>query len=141
MYNNCMSKKTILYITLTLILITLCIINVTNINPKQLSLRKEVIKDQIGTYENDILIAYFSDICFNQNMNKQFLENLVDDINKYHPDIIIYGGDLIDNEYFERFNPEERQLLIDNVTGKDIALDKIKKKINSKQIAYTKRNG
>jgi diadenylate cyclase len=34
-----------------------------------------------------------------------------------------------------------RQLLIDNVTGKDVALDKIKKKINGKQIASTKRNG
>jgi len=109
-----MQKKiSIISIVCLLILMFLTYINATLINPKQLSIRKEIITSNTSSYDKDFLIAYFSDICFNEYQNKEYLENVVNTINDYHPDIILFAGDLIDSNYYDKFKPEDNQLLIE----------------------------
>ena len=70
----------------------------TIINPGQLITRQETIRsEKIDEKADGILIAYFSDVNYGQLFEDEKLDRMVKTINSYIPDIIIFGGDLLDD--------------------------------------------
>lgn len=93
-----MSKNRIIYIILGLIFcLGLCSLNAYSINTNQLKLRQEEIKsDKFDESLNGKLIAYFTDLKYGTFINDEMLNKLDKKLSDFNPDIIIFGGDLID---------------------------------------------
>lgn len=105
-----------LIITLLLVIITIAIITVNSIyfTPHKLSIREETIKsNKISSDFNDYIIAYFSDLHFGTFTNENDLEKLVTTINSITPDVVIFGGDLIDKD--ANINEEELTQKLSNI--------------------------
>ena len=109
-----MSRKVITAIAVILALLVVIYINAVDINPKQLTVREEIVYQTADT-NKDFLIAYFSDICFNDNIEEEYLTKVINTINQFNPDLIVYGGDLIDVNYQEQFDEEKEVLLINQL--------------------------
>ena len=93
-----MVKKIIIIVASFVIVIATCIINATIFNTKQLQTRQVILKsEKIDEESSGLLIAYFSDLHYGTYIDKDFLENVISKINDYKPNIIIFGGDLLDN--------------------------------------------
>ena len=93
-----MVKKIIVIVTSLIIVIATCIINATIFNTKQIQTRQVILKsEKINEENSNILIAYFSDLHYGTYIDNDFLENVISKINDYKPDVIIFGGDLLDN--------------------------------------------
>ena len=104
-----MVKKIIVIVTSLIIVIATCIINATIFNTKQLQTRQVILKsEKINEESSDLLIAYFSDLHYGTYIDNDFLENVINKINDYKPDVIIFGGDLLDN-----INEENKVYLTD----------------------------
>ena len=92
-------------------LICLSYINATKANPNQLSVREEKIRSKkINEDLDGFLIAYFSDMNYGEFFDEQKLERLVKTVNDFDPDVIIFGGDLLD-EIETPMSQEERDKL------------------------------
>lgn len=90
-------KRIIISIISIIIFIGLTVYNVKYINPYDFTVRKETIKSsKIDDNTNDLIVAYFSDIHYGTYINEKHLETIKAKINKFKPDIIIFGGDLFD---------------------------------------------
>ena len=93
-----MVKKIIIIVASFVIVIATCIINATIFNTKQIQTRQVILKsEKINEENSNILIAYFSDLHYGTYTDNDFLENVISKINDYKPDVIIFGGDLLDN--------------------------------------------
>lgn len=93
-----MVKKLIIIISCLLLVIGLCIFNAKVINIKQIKVRQEIIKsEKINDNLNDFLIAYFSDLHYGTFINQEFVNEVINTINNYDVDIVIFGGDLFDS--------------------------------------------
>ena len=93
-----MVKKIIVIVTSLIIVIATCIINATIFNTKQIQTRQVILKsEKINEERSGLLIAYFSDLHYGTYIDNDFLENVISKINDYKPNIIIFGGDLLDN--------------------------------------------
>lgn len=94
---NKKAKKIIISLVSIIIFIVLTFYNVKYINPFDFVVREETIKSsKIDENTNDLIIAYFSDIHYGTYINEEHLETIKSKINKFKPDIIIFGGDLFD---------------------------------------------
>jgi len=88
-----MKQKILLSLGIIFLISALCVFNAKVINPKQLTVRQEIItSEKIDSNFNDCIIAYFADLEFS---NSEMLDKLVKTINDYDPDIVIFGGDLL----------------------------------------------
>ena len=104
-----MVKKIIIIVASFVIVIATCIINATIFNTKQLQTRQVILKsEKINEERSGLLIAYFSDLHYGTYIDNDFLENVISKINDYKPNIIIFGGDLLDN-----INEENKVYLTD----------------------------
>lgn len=106
--------KKVLFLALGLALfISICVINATCINTNQLRARQESIEtDKLQENSPDILIAFFSDLHYGTFIDNDFLDKTINKINDYSPDIILFGGDLIDNYIINGINDEDKDYLI-----------------------------
>lgn len=92
-----MFKKIIItFISLTTVIL-LCIFNGKVINTKQLKNRCEIIETNKMNTNGSIMIAYFSDLHYPNYIDEQYLDKVVNQINIYKPDVVLFGGDLIEN--------------------------------------------
>lgn len=94
-----MKKKSLYILIISVILcISLLLINMLIINPKQLKIREEKISITSANKGLDnLLIAYFSDLHYGNNYDEKDLDKLIEVLNDFKPDIILFGGDLISN--------------------------------------------
>lgn len=106
-------KNKILYIIGSIILLTSIILfNCFVVNPSQLKIRLETIESsKIDESIDGTIIAYFSDIHYKKSTNK-LIEKTIESINNYDPDIIIFGGDLIDRLSETELSKNEEDYLI-----------------------------
>lgn len=82
---------------MVIVVISLSIYNIKYINPYDFTVRKETIKSaKIDDYTDGLIVAYFSDIHYGTFINQDHLNTIEEKINKFDPDIIIFGGDLFD---------------------------------------------
>lgn len=95
-----MMKKTwkiIIRVLLCIIFILLCAYNITYINTTDIRLREETIKSsKVDANIDGLTIIYFSDLHYDTYTNSVDLSLIKEKIDNVNPDIIIFGGDLID---------------------------------------------
>lgn len=108
-----MLKKILLILASLLIFIALCYGNAKYVNTNEIKIREEIIEtNRLNENSNDILIAYFSDLHYGNFIDNNFLEKIVKTINDFNPDIIIFGGDLIDGYGYFGTTEEKKNDLI-----------------------------
>ena len=60
---------------------------------------EKIVNENIPDNFSGTKIVHFSDIHYGTGFNEKRLNNLIEKINSYKPDIIVFTGDLIDKEY------------------------------------------
>ncbi len=94
---NKKTKRILISLISIIIFIALSFYNIKYINPYDFVVREESIKSsKIDDNSNNLIVAYFSDIHYGSYINEEHLEILKTKLNKFKPDIIIFGGDLFD---------------------------------------------
>ena len=81
-----------------------------------------IINEKIPDNFNGIKIIQVSDIKYGSNINNDDINKLVKIINERKPDIVLYTGNLIDNEY--KLDSKEREKIINNLQKIDASLGK-----------------
>lgn len=67
--------------------------------PSRYSIRYETLSSVfIPDQMDNVSILFFSDLDYNRFMNRERLEKLVNEISQLSPDVIIFGGDLFDQD-------------------------------------------
>jgi len=92
-------KKIIFSIILIILVLFLYgkFIEVNNFKINNYNIHSENIPDSF----KDLKIVHFSDLLYESETSDKYLEDIVTNINKENPDIIIFSGDLLkaDEEY------------------------------------------
>lgn len=89
-------KKLIVALVVILFISLFNVVNAFMINPRQLTIREEVIKsDKIDASFDGYIIAYFGDLNYHGETDNKKLDLIVKKINDINPDVVIFGGDLI----------------------------------------------
>ena len=105
-------KKILITVLLLSGLAMLVAYNALYVNPQQLTIREEKIQDnKLSASFNDTLIVYFSDLHYGQ-IDDAYLNETVSEIMRLSPDLILFGGDLVDHYSRNPLNDEKRQVLI-----------------------------
>ena len=81
-----------------------------------------IINEKIPDNFNGIKIIQVSDIKYGSNINNDDINKLVKIINERKPDIVLYTGNLIDNEY--KLDSKEREKIINSLQKIDASLGK-----------------
>ena len=98
--------KGIVGVIVTFILLGVCIfIDARYIEPKLLMVKKQEIITSKLTLNEPLKIVQFSDVHLGKDYTLTDFKRLIDKINALEPDLIIFTGDLIDNN--KSFNQEE----------------------------------
>ena len=122
------NKKSIKRILLnTLIIIVIVFIGIF-LYAKYVGTKKITVKDYV--VENKLIpesfnldkVVYFTDLLYGSTFYLKDVETLVERINEYKPDIIIFGGDLISSGY--KIKEDEKKSLIDTLNKLDASLGK-----------------
>lgn len=58
-----------------------------------------IVSNKLPTSFNGLKIVHFSDLHYGTTVMEDELKNVVDNINMLNPDIIVFTGDLVDNNY------------------------------------------
>lgn len=111
-----MLKKILIAVLAALCLIGTVWVNATLINTRQLTLREEILSsDKIDADTDGLLIAFFSDLDYGHFIDADFLDRTVEEIRSFHPDIIVFGGDLLDPLYANELSQEELDHLMNSL--------------------------
>ena len=114
-----MRKKIIIFIIIFIIIVFLSFIYFKYVGTKRLDVREyKVISSNINDNYYGFKIVHFGDIFYGKNIDKKYLEMVVDKINLLKPDIVVFTGNLID-----------KSVIIDNVIKDDLV--EVLSKINS----------
>lgn len=81
-----------------------------------------IINEKIPDNFNGIKIIQVSDIKYGSNINNDDIKKLVKIINERKPDIVLYTGNLIDDEY--KLDSKEREKIINSLQKIDASLGK-----------------
>ena len=91
-------KKIITILVVCILLLLITIYNAIYVNTKDITVRKETLSsEKIDNTLNNLLVCYFSDLHYGTFLDDEDLNNIETKINEFNPDIIIFGGDLIDS--------------------------------------------
>lgn len=104
-----MAKK----ITILVLLFILLFFYATYICPNTITVKEETIKETIDSNYNNLTILQFSDILFGTTIKEKKFNKIINRIKEYHPDIIVYSGDLIYSEY--TLKKQEKEELIEGL--------------------------
>ncbi len=85
------------------------------IGPKGIFIKDYIIKsNKISDDMHGIKILQFSDLHYGSTVSNNTVENLINNINKSKPDIVIFTGDLIDENY--KLSKNNKIKIIDNLS-------------------------
>lgn len=106
-------KKWIIAILIFLLLIGLCVYKVIFVNPHNIVIREETINSyKLNSKDDELVIAFFSDLHLGDYTTNEDLDRTVELINSVKPDVILFGGDLIDNYEIRGVSDENRAIII-----------------------------
>ncbi|MBR3251835.1 MAG: hypothetical protein IKF80_09000 [Erysipelotrichaceae bacterium] len=104
-------KKIVIIALAAVSLIVLSYFNATKANPNQLKVREETIRSKkINEDLDGFLVVFFSDMNYGDFFDRKKLERMSETVNSFKPDLILFGGDLID-EVETPMSQEERDFL------------------------------
>ncbi|MBR4461623.1 MAG: hypothetical protein IKS51_03485 [Erysipelotrichaceae bacterium] len=113
-----MLKKVIIAFTVLLALSLIACYNAVKVNTRQLNIREESIYSaKIDEDTDGLLVAYFTDLYFGEFFKESDLQNLIAKIDAFHPDLIMFGGDLA-------VHSAEREYLLSCLSGLDATYGK-----------------
>lgn len=111
-----MLKKILIGLLAALCLIGTVWVNATLINTRQLTLREEVLSsEKIDADTDGLLIAFFSDLDYGRFIDRDFLDKTVEEIRSFHPDLILFGGDLLDPSIVSEISQEDLDYLMNSL--------------------------
>ena len=93
--------KKILYSILAILIIIFLIliyarfIGTTGLNTNEISYQTEYISESY----NGLKIVHFTDLHYKKVITEKRVEELIKEINKIKPDLILFTGDLLDKDY------------------------------------------
>lgn len=106
-------KKIIIVIILVCILIASAVWKSVSYNPHHLTIRSESLKSpKIDSSLNGTSIVYFTDLHYGTYTNDDDLNKCIDTINKLNPDVVVFGGDLIDDYPDSDISQDQIQKLV-----------------------------
>lgn len=93
-------KKILYTILTTLVIIFIILIYARFIGTQGLSTNEIAYKTEyISESYNGLKVIHFTDLHYKKVITKKRVKNLIKEINKNKPDIVLFTGDLLDNEY------------------------------------------
>jgi hypothetical protein len=117
------SKKAFKFIFIILILGTLFFTYTTYISTVKVSVREyRITNKKIPTSFNGLKILQFSDLHYGTTMTYDNLKKIVKQINERKPDIVVFTGDLISDDY--DLTKEEQEKIIKQLNKIDASLGK-----------------
>lgn len=88
----------------------------TTITVKNLAIKSHLMTNsKIPDSLNNMKIGFISDLQFNHFMDQKRLESMVKKINSAKPDVLIFGGDLVDDPATYPLSDENKRALIDGL--------------------------
>ncbi len=106
-------KKILTIILASLCVIGLCLVNAFLANPRQLKVREETLSSaKIDHDLEGLQIAYFSDLHYGTFIDDAFVTKMADKISEFTPDVILFGGDLVDHLQEHPISEEQKETLI-----------------------------
>lgn len=82
-----------------LLILSLILISAFTINSHIIKVREETLEsEKIDKNLDGLIVAYFSDLNYGNNLTDKDIEKIKTNINKFNPDLIIFGGDLISSK-------------------------------------------
>ena len=109
-------KKIITLVIILILLIASVIYKASTYNPFHITIRTEKISsNKISSELDGTKIVYFSDLHFGNYTNQNELNTCVDLINKLDPDVVVFGGDLIDNFSTTNITQEQKQQITNSL--------------------------
>ena len=92
-------RRIVKILFLIIIIFFLLFLYARYINTKGLVVNEEAIVDEaMNEAYNGLKIVHFSDIHYGRTTDQDDMEKLVQSINELNPDILIFTGDLFDND-------------------------------------------
>lgn len=104
-----MKHKKILLLLLIIVLMGLfTAYNAFFINPKVITVEENtIVSDKIGHDLDGFTVVFFTDLHYTTSIKQEELQNLTDLINSFDPDVILFGGDLVDHYSRNLLNESE----------------------------------
>lgn len=88
-------KNIVIIVIACLALIGICVYDAIYVNPYQLKIRTETIRsEKISSNLDGLTIAYFSDIYFDDGLDRTYFDKVIKTVNDLNADVVIFGGDL-----------------------------------------------
>lgn len=107
-----MIKRIVIIVLCLITVITVSWHNATQVNPKQLNIREEkIVSGKIDEDLDGLLISCFSDLYYGEFIDKSFMDDVINKISSFKPDVIIFGGDLFPASFTEGQYEELKQCL------------------------------
>lgn len=104
----------IVILTFLLLIFTMLLVDGTFFAPNRLKIKETIIKDSaIPSSINGVKIVYFSDVHYNLFIDYNRFEIIISTINSVNPDVVLFGGDLIDNLTSNPLSTTNQDLLVD----------------------------
>lgn len=92
-----MKKKIFLIILIFIFIAFVCFVYIKYVSTKKLEVREyKIISSNLTSDYYGLKIVHFGDIHYGKNIDKKYLDSVVDKINLLKPDIVVFTGDLID---------------------------------------------
>ena len=118
-------KKWLIVLIIIIIVIIAILFNMFFINPKVITVKEKTFTSQkITPALDDVLIVYFSDLHYGTAIKEKEMQKLVALINSFDPDIVLFGGDLVDDIAEYDFKEGEEKDFIDKLKAIDARLGK-----------------
>ncbi len=93
-----MKKKIIIFTCLLLFILFCVFVYIKYVGSKKLIVKEYSIHSNINDEYYGLKIVHFGDIHYGKNIDKNYLENIVKNINLLKPDVVIFTGNLIDKD-------------------------------------------
>lgn len=90
-----------------------------NLKANEYSISSETLPDSYNNFK----IVQFSDLLYNNDYNKKNIDELIKKINEYNPDLVIFNGNLISNNY--QINDEDKSYLEEKLNEINANINKI----------------
>lgn len=91
-------------------------------NNNSLTTREEKISSEKFKDLDNYTVIYFSDLHYTNCIKEKFLKIVIKNINSQNPDLVIFGGDLIDKLQDKDIKDKQKETLIkalNNINAKD----------------------